>query len=115
MLPKRRTSNRLTLITPVNGDGCLTLPRARGTPTSTADKDSPCGAATKTSLRSSDDAHQLTAAIMTGEDASWAKPTAIEALLSGTTTLGEYASEVAELADCAYRPPLEQGRRHERG
>jgi len=42
---------------------------------------------------------------MTGEDGIvGAKLTAIEALLSGTTTLGEYASEVAELVDQAYRP-----------
>ena len=33
-----------------------------------------------------------------------AKLTAIEALLSGTTTLGEYAEEVAELVEQAYRP-----------
>jgi len=50
---------------------------------------------------------------MTGEDGIvGAKLTAIEALLSGTTTLGEYASEVAELVDQAYRPLRNQGRRH---
>jgi len=47
---------------------------------------------------------------MTGEDGIvGAKLTAIEALLSGTTTLGEYASEVAELVDQAYRPLSESG------
>jgi 5-methylthioadenosine/S-adenosylhomocysteine deaminase len=42
---------------------------------------------------------------MTAEDGVvGAKITAIEALLSGTTTLGEYAGEVAELVDKVYKP-----------
>lgn len=42
---------------------------------------------------------------MTNEDGIvGAKLTAIEALLSGTTTLGEYASDVSELVEQVYRP-----------
>ena len=45
------------------------------------------------------------AAQMTAEDgAVGAKLTAIEALASGTTTLGEYAGEVADLVERVYKP-----------
>jgi len=89
----------------VNGDGCLTLPglvnahvHGRQSILRGAAQDVP-------------EIEWMTRALgpisghMTGEDGIvGAKLTAIEALLSGTTTLGEYASEVAELVDQAYRP-----------
>jgi len=89
----------------VNGDGCLTLPglvnahvHGRHSLLRGAAQDVP-------------EIEWMTRALgpisdhMTAEDGIvGAKLTAIEALLSGTTTLGEYASEVAELVSHVYQP-----------
>ena len=89
----------------INGDGCLTLPglvnahvHGRHSLLRGAAQDVP-------------EIEWMTRALgpisdhMTAEDGIvGAKLTAIEALLSGTTTLGEYASEVAELVSQVYQP-----------
>ncbi len=89
----------------VNGDGCLTLPgfvnahvHGRHTLLRGAAQDVP-------------EIEWMTRALgpiaghATAEDGVvGAKLTAIEALASGTTTLGEYAEGVAELVDRVYRP-----------
>jgi 5-methylthioadenosine/S-adenosylhomocysteine deaminase len=89
----------------VDGDGCLTLPgfvnahvHGRHSLLRGAAQDVP-------------EIEWMTRALgpirdhMTAEDGVvGARLTAIEALLSGTTTVGEYASEVAELVSRVYRP-----------
>ncbi|MFW5973936.1 MAG: amidohydrolase family protein [Natrialbaceae archaeon] len=89
----------------VDGDGCLTLPglvnahvHGRHSLLRGAAQDVP-------------EIEWMTRALgpisghMTAEDGiAGARLTAIEALLSGTTTLGEYAGEVAELVAEVYRP-----------
>jgi len=89
----------------VNGDGCLTLPglvnahvHGRHTLLRGAAQDVP-------EIEWMTHALGPIAAHTTPEDGVvGAKLTAIEALGSGTTTLGEYASDVAELVERVYRP-----------
>ncbi len=89
----------------VNGDGCLTLPglvnahvHGRHTLLRGAAQDVP-------EIEWMTRALGPIAAHTTAEDGVvGAELTAIEALASGTTTLGEYAGDVAELIERVYRP-----------
>ncbi len=89
----------------VNGDGCLTLPglvnahvHGRHTLLRGAAQDVP-------EIEWMTRALGPISAHATAEDGVvGAKLTAIEALASGTTTLGEYAGDVAELVERVYRP-----------
>jgi 5-methylthioadenosine/S-adenosylhomocysteine deaminase len=89
----------------VDGDGCLTLPglvnahvHGRQTLLRGAAQDVP-------EIEWMTDALGPISGHMTAADGIvGAKLTAIEALLSGTTTLGEYTREVSELVEQVYRP-----------
>ena len=89
----------------VDGSGCLTLPglvnvhvHGRHSIVRGAAQDVPEAEWMHRALG------PITAHVTAEDGVVGAKLTALEALASGTTTIGEYASDVAELVDRVYRP-----------